>query len=58
VPALLVAACVLLSIPALIVGVLGHPASLIAGAILLGSATIATAIPEAEGPRNGPGSLD
>ncbi|WP_165246648.1 hypothetical protein [Paludisphaera soli] len=57
-PAFLVAACVLLSIPALVIGVLGYPESLIAGAILLGSATIATAIPDDEGPRKGPGSLD
>jgi hypothetical protein len=57
-PAFLVVACLLLSIPALVVGVLGYPESLIAGAILLGSATIATAIPEAEGARKGPGSLD
>ncbi|WP_337176034.1 hypothetical protein [Paludisphaera sp.] len=46
--AFLVFACILLAIPALLIGGVGGPTDrpfLIAGAILLGSATIAVALP-------------
>lgn len=46
---MLVAACILLAIPALLIGIVGGPPDkpyLIAGAILLGSATIAAALPD------------
>ncbi len=50
--AFLVFACIVLSIPALLIGAAGGMTDrpfLIAGAILLGSATIAVALPERDG---------
>lgn len=50
--AFLIFICVLLSIPALLIGTVGGAPDrpfLIAGAILLGSATIAVALPEGRG---------
>ncbi|AMV35811.1 hypothetical protein [Planctomyces sp. SH-PL62] len=58
---LLIVLCILLSAPALFIGAVGSGSDrpfLIAGAILLGSATIATAIPKDETPRGRPKEVD